>query len=204
MTATPGDHPSSSSPPNKLHRKLSKQIKRRSRSLDSIFESKSSLPFSLEGSTRSTMNIPPTTVSSSSSRVIEAPPPALLRNSPQLLASVELKPSKHVRQSPSASSINSDSPATCVSDDNVDGAGKKRHKRRSSIPIGVSPDQAARVLPSSVKTALGNHAHTESMGYLVLLPHEVVQLNDVLSPYNLADNRTILNWKRKSIQSNRN
>jgi hypothetical protein len=95
---------------------------------------------------------------------------------------VELKPSKHVRQSGSASSINSDSLAIYVSDENVDGVAKKRHKRRSSIPTGVTPDQAARVLPSSVKTALGNHAHTESMGYYVLLPHEVVQLNDVIFP----------------------
>ena len=180
--ATPEDHPSTSSSPTKLRRKSSKQIKRRSRSLDSVFESKSSLSISLEPSTRSAITTPPITVSSSSSRVIEIPPPALTKSSHRLLAAVQPKLSKHVRQSASVSSINSDSLATCVSDDNVDGVAKKRHKRRSSIPVGVSPDQAARVLPSSVKTALGNHAHTESMGYLVLLPHEVVQLNDVIPP----------------------
>lgn len=180
-TATPADHPSSSSQP-KLRRKLSKQIKHRSRSLESVLESKSSLTLSPESSTRSTMTTPPTTVSSSILQGIEIPPSTFTKGSHQLLAAVELKPSKHVRQSGSASSINSDSLAIYVSDENVDGVAKKRHKRRSSIPTGVTPDQAARVLPSSVKTALGNHAHTESMGYHVLLPHEVVQLNDVIFP----------------------
>ena len=57
----------------------------------------------------------------------------------------------------------------------------KRHIRSDSIklPKGVSPDQAAKTLPPSVKMALTNHAQSESMGYAVLLPREVVQLNDV-------------------------
>lgn len=93
-----------------------------------------------------------------------------------------MKQQKHVHRSPSSSSVNSDSPATDVASDEYDDSCKKNKQTRSNslrLPKGVTPDQAAKILPSSVKTALGNHAQSESMGYFVLLPHEVVQLNDV-------------------------
>jgi hypothetical protein len=117
---------------------------------------------------------------------------------------VKLKSSKHVSQTPSSSSVGSDSLATgAVSDDNVQSTKKKKHARTGSsskLPVGVSPHHAAKILPSSVKNALGNHAQSESMGYLVLLPHEVVQLNEVISLIVtlLTIFRIISHWKRKS------
>jgi hypothetical protein len=97
---------------------------------------------------------------------------------------VDLRPEAvHIRR-PSNSSLNSQR-SNKSSDESTDSLKKKNHVRDGSsgsihkLPAGISPAEAARSLPSSVKNALGNHAQSESMGYLVLLPHEVVILNDV-------------------------
>ena len=160
--STAADHSSEVSP-TKLRGKLSKQLRHRSRSLESVPEAKWAM-----------------------SRITETSP-CSLGNSPHgLQEAAELKSSKHNRQSPSNSSCNSEYSVTYLSDDNGNRSCKKRQARSSwasRLPKGVSPDKAAKILSSSVKTALGNHAHSESMGYHVLLPYEVVQLNDVISYY---------------------
>lgn len=78
-----------------------------------------------------------------------------------------------------------------MSDESESSRKRRARRRRSSslprLPIGVYPEQAAKTLPPSVKSALGSHAQSESLGYLVLLPHEVVQLNDVVSLPENAD-----------------
>jgi len=179
---TPQDHSLSALPSHpKLHRKLSKRLKD-SQSLESLSELKPSAPQSPESLIQPTITTPLTSVSVSSSQGLGAVSPEIINSTHQLHPSVELKSSKHIHQSSSVSSINSDFLATGEgSDDNKETPRKKRYTRTNSLklPKGVTPDQAARILPSSVKTALGNHAQSESMGYLVLLPHEVVQLNDV-------------------------
>jgi hypothetical protein len=179
---TPLGHPSSaSSSPPKLRRKLSKRLKD-SQSLESLSELKSSAPQSPESLMQPIITPPLTSVSMSSSQGVGEMSPETTKSTHQLHPSVELKSSKHIRESPSISSINSDFLGTGeCSDDNKETSRKKRYTRTNSLklPKGVTPDQAARILPSSVKTALGTHARSESMGYLVLLPHEVVQLNDV-------------------------
>lgn len=78
------------------------------------------------------------------------------------------------------------SPGTSGSSDDGSDASRKKHGRKESsskLPRGISVQDAYKSLPSSVKQALGSHAQTESMGYLLLLPHEVVQLNEVSDPH---------------------
>jgi hypothetical protein len=97
-----------------------------------------------------------------------------------LIQDTEIKKSRHTRQNSSVSSAEGD---THPSSETQGDEPMKRSRSRSAStprrPVGVSPEQAARSMPMSVKSALSLHAHTESMGYMVLMPHEVVQLNDV-------------------------
>lgn len=88
----------------------------------------------------------------------------------------------HLRHKPSTSSLYSQflAPEEPYEPSNKSHTQGKRGSHTSKLPVGVLPEQAAKTLSSSVKAALGNHAHSESMGYAVLLPHEVVRLNDVL------------------------
>lgn len=100
-----------------------------------------------------------------------------------LLQAAEIKTSIHTRQASSVSSAEIDiEPSSEIQSDGRRPSRSKLASYTTRRPLGVSPEQAARILPSSVKTALSLHAHTESMGYIVLLPHEVVQLNDVCLP----------------------
>jgi hypothetical protein len=69
---------------------------------------------------------------------------------------------------------------TVMQDENYEQRDKRSgHIRSKSLPAGVTPEHAAKTLPSAIKAILVNHAQSESSSYLVLLPHEVVQLNDV-------------------------
>ena len=99
---------------------------------------------------------------------------------PRLMEATEIKNSGHKRQASSVSSTEMDISPSSESQPDVP-LKFSQSTSASSVrrQLGISPEQAARILPSSVKSALGLHAHTESMGYMVLLPHEVVQLNDV-------------------------
>lgn len=177
----------SSSSPINLRRQWSRVF--RSKSDDSIKNPPPSMTsISPEPKLQSPYVTPATSVSTSS-RVANTPPSSLTKSSYQLQEVVEFKPStsKHVRQSPSMSSIRPLSPPSCLSSEEGSDS-KTKHTRQTSstskLPVGVPPDQAARHLPPAVKLALGNHAQSESMGYLVLLPNEVVQLNDVHLPSN--------------------
>lgn len=142
---------------------------------------------------------PPTDIQSPS-RSIDTPPPSTTKSSRRLQQVLDMKISHptHVRQSSSLSSFGSRpqspvhgasssiSPAPGTSSDDNSETSRKNHSRKNSsssrLPKGMPPQVAVQSLPSSVKQALGSHAQSESMGYLVLLPHEVVQLNEVYYP----------------------
>src|SRR5277367_704878 len=170
------------SPPSKLRRQWSTSLRRKSKSLDNIPDPRFDMSPSPDRMSRSATATPATSVGSSA----EDPATLLTKSSNRLQAAVEMKKSKHTRKSPSSSSVEILSPENGVASDESESSRKRRaRKRRSSslsrLPIGVYPEQAAKTLPTSVKSALGSHAQSESLGYLVLLPHEVVQLNDVAS-----------------------
>src|SRR2546430_773976 len=202
-----------SSSTDRVRRKLSSRLRRQSRSLDSFpMDSKSpgiSSPESCAASTSSSTVYTPATSTSSSSRSKEKPSSPVASSSCKLQSAVSMNSShmKHVRQSSSPSSINSPAPVGASSDENSET--KKRHGRHGSsgskgLPPGMSPADAAQQLPSSVKIALGIHAHSESMSYPVLLPHEVVQLNDVIHHFpvhgTVLTSRNILVWKNRLTQ----
>jgi hypothetical protein len=112
-----------------------------------------------------------------------------IRQSASMSSIASQSRSGHIRQSASMSSISAPcnsssafSPSPGMSsDDNTDSTSKRcgRSHSTSRLPRGIAPQDAAKTLPSSVKTALSLHAQSESMGYSILLPHEVVQLNEV-------------------------
>jgi len=182
----------SSASPVKVRRQWSRVF--RSKSDDSIKNPPSSMTsISPEPKLQSPYVTPATSVSTSS-RVADTPSSSITKSSYQLQDVVDFKPSssKHIRQSPSMSSIRSVSPPAVPSSEEGSDS-KRKHTRQTSstskLPVGVPPDQAAKLLPPAVKVALGNHAQSESMGYMVLLPHEVVQLNDVHLPSHNLTNR---------------
>jgi hypothetical protein len=193
--------------PNKLRRQLSNRLRSRSQSPESPAPSNFCRSPSPDRKPQPTPVTRYTTISTSGEPREQ---PSLARDTYRLQP-VELKSadSKHVRQSSSNSSIDSQTPLTASSDESSDSFTKKGDTRtnpssKSKMPIGVLPQKAAKFLPSSVKTALANHAQSESMGYFVLLPHEVVQLNDVVSPSVVVDCRIILYWKNRSTRLKRN
>jgi hypothetical protein len=175
---------SRSTSPNRLRKWASNRVKRRSRSVESFFvEESKTTPSASDNTQGSLPNTTPATKSSSAnlSRIQST---SVTRSSQLLQAAVDLHPKAVHTRRPSNSSLNSQR-SNKSSDESTDSSKKKGHVRHGSsgsihkLPVGMSPAEAARSLPSSVKNALGNHAQSESMGYLVLLPHEVVLLNDV-------------------------
>ena len=173
------------SPPSKLRRQWSTNLRRKSKSLDNFPLPRSDMSPSPDRMWRSETVTPATSVVSFTTASDDAPT-LLTKSSHRLQAAVEMKQSKHTRKSPSSSSVDILSAENGIASDESESSRKRRaRKRRSSslsrLPIGVYPEQAAKTLPTSVKSALGSHAQSESLGYLVLLPHEVVQLNDVIS-----------------------
>jgi hypothetical protein len=135
-------------------------------------------------------------------RSVDTPPPSSSKSSRRLQQVLDMKICHpfHVRQNSSVSSLSSDpqspvqgiaalSPsAISSSDDNSNSSRKKngqKGKTSSKLPRGLSIEEACKSLPSSVKNALTSHAQSESMGYFVLLPQEVVQLNEVYTGTNL-------------------
>lgn len=201
--------------PNKLRRKLSKTLRRRSKSVDFDAGMKMSISAPLEATvlspirSGSALRPAPTpwaeprrtdlTPETSVSALQEKEKLTRSNSAPRLLKGAEIKKSRHTRQASSVSSAEID---VEPNSEKEPCAPLKRSRSRSASstrrPFGVSPEQAARILPSSVKSALGLHAHSESMGYMVLLPHEVVQLNDVLPAIeSRAHNRNTCPSKRK-------
>jgi hypothetical protein len=184
-----------STSPGKLRRTLSKSLRRRSKSVDFDAGMNMSISAPYEVTVISSMRAPeyarrddPTPVPEP--QIADLAPQTTVPTNPNdalkmsisptpLLQSVEIKKSRHTRQNSSVSSAEGDiHPSSETQGDEP----VKRSRSRSASsrrPVGVSPEQAARNMPMSVKSALSLHAHTESMGYMVLLPHEVVQLNDV-------------------------
>ena len=197
------------SPPSKHRRQWSTNLRRKSKSLDNFPLPRSDMSPSPDRMWRSE-TVTPTTSVVSFTTASEDAPTLLTKSSHRLQAAVDMKQSKHSRKSPSSSSVDILSGENAIASDESESSRKRRaRKRRSSslsrLPIGVYPEQAAKTLPTSVKSALGSHAQSESLGYLVLLPHEVVQLNDVLSlTATMLMNRTILPLKSKSMESRRN
>ena len=197
------------SPPSKHRRQWSTNLRRKSKSLDNFPAPRSDMSPSPDRMWRSETVTPATSVASFTTASEDAPT-LLTKSSHRLQAAVEMKQSKHTRKSPSSSSVDILSAENAIASDESESSRKRRaRKRRSSsltrLPIGVYPEQAAKTLPTSVKSALGSHAQSESLGYLVLLPHEVVQLNDVASlPATKLINRTTLRLKSKSMESRRN
>jgi hypothetical protein len=198
------------SPPSKHRRQWSTNLRRKSKSLDNFPLPRSDMSPSPDRMWRSETVTPAASVVSFTTASEDAPT-LFTKSSHRLQAAVEMKQSKHTRKSPSSSSVDILSLAeNAIASDESESSRKRRaRKRRSSslsrLPIGVYPEQAAKTLPTSVKSALGSHAQSESLGYLVLLPHEVVQLNDVASlPATMLMNRTILRLKSKSMESRRN
>ena len=175
-----------SSSTDRIRRKISSRLKRQSRSLDSFPMINFSSPELSHTVSRSSSTVyTPATSTSSSFRVTENPSPAVTSSTYKLQSAVDLSTSHltHVRKNSSASSIYSPAPTGASSDDNSETKKKRQgpHGTPNSnrLPTGIRPSDAAKQLPASVKIALGIHAQSESMGYPVLLPHEVVQLNDV-------------------------
>ena len=186
-----------STSPNKLRRKLSRTLRRRSKSVDFDAGMKMSISAPIGTDVMSSITsesktkeapktksesagtidpIPKTAVSPSQ----ENNKPKKSHSTPRLMEAAEIKNSRHTRQASSVSSTDIDISPSSESQSDV--PLKRSHSKSAPTTqrqLGISPEQAARNLPSSVKSALGLHAHTESMGYMVLFPHEVVQLNDV-------------------------
>ena len=186
-----------STSPNKLRRKLSRTLRRRSKSVDFDAGIKMSISAPIDTVVMSSITSEsrtkeaPKTKSESAGTSDSIPQTAVSasqennrhkksHSTPRLMEAAEIKNSRHTRQASSVSSTEIDiSPS---SEGQPDGPLKRSHSKSTPTgqrQLGISPEQAARNLPSSVKSALGLHAHTESMGYMVLFPHEVVQLNDV-------------------------
>ena len=211
-----------STSPSKLRRKLSKSLRRRSKSVDFDAGMKMSISAPYDVTVITSMKPEPArrdiATPVSESKITDLAPqinvPVSLPNealktsrtpSP-LLEIAEIKKSRHTRQNSSVSSAEADIRPSSETQgaDPVKGS-RSRSASSGRRPTGVAPEQAARILPMSVKSALSLHAHTESMGYMVLLPHEVVLLNDVIlspSKFPLMD-RNIWRSKRKSIRSRR-
>jgi hypothetical protein len=186
-----------STSPSKLRRKLSKSLRRRSKSVDFDAGMRMHISAPYEVTVISSMRAPENIRRDAPTPVLEAqitdlapqtnvpvslPNDALKMSiSPSpLLQAAEIKKSRHTRQNSSVSSAEGDvHPSSETQGDEPVKRSRSRSASSARRPVGISPEQAARSMPMSVKSALSLHAHTESMGYMVLLPHEVVQLNDV-------------------------
>jgi hypothetical protein len=161
---------------------LSRQNHRQSHSFDFFPDRKPSFSSSSDTASKTAITTPNSSISSLPP-IVDKPLPSIAEASHRLQAAADLKPSIRLRQSSSTSALYS---KRIAFEENSESSKKndtheKRLSYRSKLPAGLMPEQAAKLLSSTVKTALGNHARSESSGYSVLLPHEVVRLNDVLN-----------------------